>query len=108
MASEPNEREDSPIHINRIDVSQNGRAHSYLIAIPFPKIPAIADLTFDSFARDSARDITCIAPTRTVVRREEEMTFIRQIRKVENVEEPLACPIATTEMAPLVSVPSSF
>jgi len=56
----------------------------------------INSLSFDSFARDATRDVVCLAPIRTIVRREEEIVLVRKVRKVEEIEAPLACP-ATSE-----------
>lgn len=59
----------------------------------------LATLSFDSFGRDPARDIVCVTPVRTVVRREEEITIIRKVRKVEEVDASPACPVNTTQVA---------
>ncbi len=57
-------------------------------------IPVDIDaLSFDSFDRDRNRDIVCVAPVRTIVRREEEVLLIRRVRKVEEVDAGPACPI---------------
>ncbi|MBW4659501.1 MAG: hypothetical protein KME15_12565 [Drouetiella hepatica Uher 2000/2452] len=57
-------------------------------------IPVDIDaLSFDSFERDRNRDIVCVAPVRTIVRREEEVLLIRRVRKVEEVDAGPACPI---------------
>jgi len=53
----------------------------------------IEALSFDSFDRDRNRDIVCVAPVRTIVRREEEVLLIRRVRKVEEVDAGPACPI---------------
>jgi hypothetical protein len=58
-----------------------------------------ATLSFDSFGRDPARDIVCVTPVRTVVRREEEITIIRKVRKVEEVDASPACPVNTTQVS---------
>lgn len=59
----------------------------------------LATLSFDSFGRDPARDIVCVTPVRTVVRREEEITIIRKVRKVEEVDASPACPVNTTQVS---------
>jgi hypothetical protein len=60
-------------------------------------LPAQIDaLTFDSFPRDSQRDIVCVAPVRTIVRREEEILLIRRIRKIEEIDAGPACPVGST------------
>ncbi len=53
--------------------------------------------TWDSFSRSSA-DIVCVAPVRTIVRREEEITIIRKVRKVEEIDVSPACPVNTTQV----------
>jgi hypothetical protein len=50
-------------------------------------------LSFDSFERDPHRDIVCVAPVRTIVRREEEILLVRRIRKVEDIDAGPACPV---------------
>jgi hypothetical protein len=58
-------------------------------------IPMSIDaINFDSFDRDSQRDIVCVAPVRTVVRREEEILLVRRIRKVEDIDAGPACPVS--------------
>ncbi len=44
--------------------------------------------------------IVCVAPVRTVVRREEEITLIRRVRKVEEIDASPACPVNTTQINP--------
>lgn len=62
-------------------------------------IPSNLDaLTFDSFER-SPWDIVCVAPVRTIVRREEEIVLIRRLRKVEEVDASPACPINTVQIS---------
>jgi hypothetical protein len=46
------------------------------------------------------QDIVCVTPVRTVVRREEEITLIRKVRKVEEVDASPACPINTNQISP--------
>ncbi|MDB9527530.1 hypothetical protein PN498_16145 [Oscillatoria sp. CS-180] len=55
-------------------------------------------LSFDSFGRDPNRDIVCVAPVRTMVRREEEIVLIRRVRKVEEVDASPTCPVGATQM----------
>ena len=57
-------------------------------------------LSFDSFDRNAERDIVCLSPIRTVIRREEEILLIRRVRKVEEVDTTPACPINTTQVSP--------
>ena len=59
----------------------------------------IESLSFDSFGRNSAVDIVCVTPVRTIVRREEEIVLIRRVRKVEEVEASPACPINSTQLS---------
>lgn len=54
-------------------------------------------LTFDQFGRDPNRDIVCVAPVRTMVRREEEIILIRRVRKVEEVDASPTCPTGSTQ-----------
>jgi hypothetical protein len=54
----------------------------------------INTLSFDSFDRDPSRDIVCVAPVRTIVRREEEILLIRRIRKVEDIDASPTCPVS--------------
>ncbi|MEB3279744.1 MAG: hypothetical protein VKK42_12600 [Lyngbya sp.] len=64
--------------------------------IDWPKIindPAIWEM------RDR-NDIVCVTPVRTIVRREEEITLIRKVRKVEEIEASPACPINTNQISP--------
>ncbi|NET33029.1 MAG: hypothetical protein F6K19_13590 [Cyanothece sp. SIO1E1] len=56
-------------------------------------------LSFDSFGRDANRDIVCVAPIRTMVRREEEIVLIRRVRKVEEVDASPTCPTGSTQMS---------
>lgn len=55
-------------------------------------------LSFNQFSRNSATDIVCVAPVRTIVRREEEITIVRRVRKVEDVDASPACPVNSTQM----------
>ncbi|WP_413164315.1 hypothetical protein ACL6C3_00450 [Capilliphycus salinus ALCB114379] len=65
-----------------------------------PGIPdLITNITFDSFERDPKRDIVCLTPVRSIVRREEEITIIRKVRKEEVVDASPACPVNTTEVS---------
>lgn len=57
-------------------------------------------LSFDSFERNAERDIVCLSPIRTVIRREEEILLIRRVRKVEEVDASPACPINTNQVSP--------
>lgn len=50
-------------------------------------------LSFDSFQRDPQRDVVCLTPIRTIIRREEEIVLVRKVRKVEEVDAGLACPV---------------
>ncbi|MBE9040310.1 hypothetical protein IQ235_05825 [Oscillatoriales cyanobacterium LEGE 11467] len=71
-------------------------------AQPMPKPAApiyINALTFDSFDRNPATDIVCVAPVRTVVRREEEIVLIRRVRKVEEIDASPACPVNTSQVS---------
>jgi hypothetical protein len=56
------------------------------------------NLSFDSFERNPQQDIVCVAPVRTIVRREEEITIIRRVRKVEEIDVSPACPTNTTQL----------
>lgn len=58
----------------------------------------IEGLSFDAFGRNPERDIVCVAPIRTIVRREEEIVLIRRVRKVEEVDASPTCPINSTQM----------
>lgn len=58
-------------------------------------------LSFDSFDRNSKTDIVCVAPVRTIVRREEEIVLVRKVRKVEEIDASPACPVSTTQMSPV-------
>lgn len=56
------------------------------------------------FIRDlggSAERIICVAPVRTIIRREEEIVLIRRVRKVEEVDASPACPVNTTQVNPV-------
>ena len=57
-------------------------------------------LSFDSFDRNAERDIVCLSPIRTVIRREEEILLIRRVRKVEEIDASPACPINTNQVSP--------
>ncbi|MGB3536287.1 MAG: hypothetical protein WBA13_22565, partial [Microcoleaceae cyanobacterium] len=46
-------------------------------------------------------DIVCVAPVRTIVRREEEIVLVRKVRKVEEIDASPACPVSTTQMSPV-------
>jgi hypothetical protein len=61
-------------------------------------IPVSIDaLSFDSFDRDSNRDIVCVAPVRTIIRREEEVVLIRRVRKVEEFDAGMSCPVVANQ-----------
>lgn len=62
---------------------------------------SIDSLSFDSFDRDPRTDIVCLAPVRTIVRREEEIVLIRKVRKVEEIDASPACPITTNQVIPV-------
>jgi hypothetical protein len=64
-------------------------------------------LSFDSFGRDASRDVVCLAPIRTVIRREEEITLVRKVRKVEEIDAGLSCPTSSVAMSsnPFVGQP---
>jgi fibro-slime domain-containing protein len=47
---------------------------------------------------DIGERIVCVAPVRTIIRREEEITIIRRVRKVEDVDASPACPVNTTQV----------
>jgi hypothetical protein len=59
----------------------------------------IESLSFDNFSRNPGSDIVCIAPVRTIVRREEEIVLIRRVRKVEEIDASPACPVSTTQLS---------
>jgi fibro-slime domain-containing protein len=42
--------------------------------------------------------VLCVAPVRTVIRREEEIVLIRRVRKVEEVDASPTCPVNTTQV----------
>jgi hypothetical protein len=67
----------------------------------------IERLSFDSFERNPARDVVCLAPIRTMVRREEEITLVRRVRKVEEIEAGVACPTNATTLSPENPIVSS-
>lgn len=56
-------------------------------------------LSFDSFGRNPARDVVCLTPIRTIVRREEEIILVRKVRKVEEIDAGLSCPTNTTPVS---------
>ncbi|MBD2778792.1 fibro-slime domain-containing protein [Iningainema tapete] len=67
---------------------------------PSQLIPSFIDaITFDSFERNPERDIVCVTPIRSIIRREEEITIIRRVRKVEEIEASPACPVNTTQLS---------
>ncbi|HEY9707920.1 MAG TPA: fibro-slime domain-containing protein, partial [Oculatellaceae cyanobacterium] len=45
--------------------------------------------------------IVCVAPVRTIVRREEEIVIIRRVRKVEEIDASPACPVNTSQVTPV-------
>ncbi|BAZ25206.1 hypothetical protein NIES4073_61100 [Kalymmatonema gypsitolerans NIES-4073] len=59
----------------------------------------IESLSFDSFGRNPGNDIVCVAPVRTIIRREEEIVLIRRVRKVEEIDASPACPVNTTQLS---------
>lgn len=59
----------------------------------------ISSLSFDSFGRDPGRDLVCLAPIRTIVRREEEIVLVRKVRKVEDIEAAPACPVTSATLS---------
>lgn len=67
---------------------------------PFIANPLLSVLPLDvwNWERDPQREVVCVAPVRTIVRREEEITLIRRIRKVEEIESSPACPINTVQI----------
>ena len=42
--------------------------------------------------------IVCVAPVRTIVRREEEIVIVRRVRKVEEIDVSPACPVNSTQV----------
>ncbi|NET37067.1 MAG: hypothetical protein F6K19_34420 [Cyanothece sp. SIO1E1] len=74
---------------------------------PAPKVPVTIgqddsffnQLTFEQFGRNPATDVVCVAPVRTIVRREEEIILIRRIRKVEEIDASPTCPVNTTQVS---------
>jgi hypothetical protein len=58
----------------------------------------VESLSFDSFGRNPGNDIVCVAPVRTIVRREEEIVLIRRVRKVEEIDASPACPVNTIQV----------
>jgi fibro-slime domain-containing protein len=52
----------------------------------------------DAFAFGTAERIVCVAPIRTIIRREEEITIVRRVRKVEEIDLSATCPINTTQV----------
>ena len=58
----------------------------------------IEDLSFDDFPRNPQIDIVCVAPIRTIVRREEEILLIRRVRKVEEIDASVACPVSSFQV----------
>ena len=68
---------------------------------PYPRVdpvlPVLPSNLWD-WDRNPQRDTVCIAPVRTVVRREEEIVLIRRVRKVEEVDTIPTCPIDTIQM----------
>lgn len=65
-------------------------------------------LSFDTFGRNPQRDIVCITPIRTVIRREEEIVLVRKVRKVEEIEAPLACPTNSFQASVDLENPASI
>lgn len=59
----------------------------------------INSLSFDSFGRDARRDVVCLAPIRTMIRREEEIILVRKVRKVEEVDAGLSCPVTSDTLS---------
>jgi tetratricopeptide (TPR) repeat protein len=57
----------------------------------------VNSLNFDSFTRTSW-DVVSVAPVRTIVRREEEITLIRRVRKTEETEAHPSCPMNTSQL----------
>ncbi len=57
----------------------------------------LKDITFDSFER-SSWDTVHVAPTRTIVRREEEITLIQRVRKTEEANANPRCPMNTSQI----------
>ncbi len=68
------------------------------VPVPTP-VPVPHWLSWDNFPRNPQTDIVCVTPVRTIVRREEEITIIRKVRKVEEVDASPACPVNTTSMS---------
>ena len=60
----------------------------------------VQDTVFIQDMWASAGKIVCVAPVRTIVRREEEIVLVRRVRKVEEVDASPACPINTTQVEP--------
>ena len=58
----------------------------------------VESLSFDSFGRNPGNDIVCVAPVRTIIRREEEIVLIRRVRKVEEIDASPACPVNTIQL----------
>jgi hypothetical protein len=69
------------------------QTNSYIIPVD------INALSFDSFGRDPQRDVVCLSPIRTIIRREEEITLVRKVRKVEEVDAGLSCPATSATLS---------
>lgn len=61
---------------------------------PVPEIPGLPVLPADIW--DVGERIVCVAPIRTIIRREEEITIIRRVRKVEEIDASPTCPVNST------------
>ncbi|MEM7794818.1 MAG: fibro-slime domain-containing protein [Cyanobacteria bacterium P01_C01_bin.118] len=61
---------------------------------PIPEIPGMPVLPPNIW--DVGERIVCVAPVRTIIRREEEITIIRRVRKVEEIDASPTCPIGST------------
>lgn len=53
----------------------------------------------DTFPISPAQRIVCVAPVRTVIRREEEILLIRRVRKVEEVDASPTCPANSRQIS---------
>lgn len=63
----------------------------------------INTLSFDSFKRDPKRDIVCLTPILTIIRREEEIVLVRKVRKVEEIDASLTCPATSETISSLIA-----
>lgn len=82
------------------DRLQEGREAVIAKITEKPDVYKVSKAQDTVFIRDVWRGdkLVCVAPVRTIIRREEEVVLVRKVRKVEEVDASPACPINSVQV----------